>query len=76
MVRTKLRSNAFPARVLFTRNRLPANVVEAASTEAFEQKFAEHACSKGGIVTKALFYNGRCSASDPWGSLHRLFQSI
>ena len=57
-VRTKLRSNAFSARVPFTWNRLPADVVEAASTEAFKRKFDEHACSKGGIVTKALFYNG------------------
>ena len=67
-VRTKLRSNAFSARVPFTWNRLPADVVEAASTEAFKRKFDEHACSKGGIVTKALFYNGKCSASDPWAS--------
>ena len=67
-VRTKLRSNAFSARVLFTWNRLPADVVEAASTEAFKRKFDEHACSKSGIVTKALFYNGKCSASDPWAS--------
>ena len=73
-VRTKLRSNAFSARVPFTDdvpftwNRLPADVVEAASTEAFKRKFDEHACSKGGIVTKALFYNGKSSASDHWAS--------
>ena len=58
-VRTKLRSNAFSARVPFTWNWLPADVVEAASTEAFKRKFDEHACSKGGIVTKALFYKGK-----------------
>ena len=67
-VRTKLRSNAFSARVPFTWNRLPADVVKAASAEAFKRKFDEHVCSKGGIVTKALFYNGNCSASDPWAS--------
>ena len=67
-VRDKLRSNAFSARVPFAWNRLPADVVEAASTEAFKHKFDEHACSKDGIVTKALFYNGKCSASDPWAS--------
>ena len=65
-VRTKLRPNAFSARIPFTWNRLPADVVEAASTEAFERKFYEHACFKGVIFTKALFYNGKCSASDPW----------
>ena len=67
-VRTKPRSNAFSARVPFTWNRLPPDVFEAASTKAFKRKFDEHACSKGGIVTKALFYNGKCSASDPWAS--------
>ena len=67
-VRTKLRSNAFSARVSFTWNRLPADVVEAASTEDFKRKFDEHACSQGWIVTQALFYNGKCSASDPWAS--------
>ena len=67
-VRTKLRSNAFSARVPFTWNRLPADVVEAATTEAFKRKFDENACSQGWIVTKALFYNGKCSASYPWAS--------
>ena len=67
-IRTKLCSNAFSARVPFTWNRLPADVVEAASTEAFKRKFDEQACCKGGIVTKALFYNGKCSASDPLAS--------
>ena len=65
-VRTKLRSNAFSARVPFTWNRLPADVFESASTEAFKRKFDEHACFKGGLVTKALLCNGKCSASDPW----------
>ena len=46
----------FLALVSFTWNRLPADVVEAASTEVFKRKFDEHACSKGGIVTEALFY--------------------
>ena len=67
-VRTKLRSNAFSARVPVSWNRLPADVVEATSTEAFKHGFDGYAFSKGGIVMKALFYNGKCSASDPWNS--------
>ena len=67
-VRTKLRSNAFSARVPLTWNRLPADVVRAPSTEAFKRKFDEHVCSKGGMVTEAFSSNGKCSASDPWAS--------
>ena len=67
-VRTKLSSNAFSARAPFTWNRLPADVVEGASTEAFKRKFDEHVCSKGGIVTKAFFFYGKCSANDSWVS--------
>ena len=66
-IRTKLCSNAFPAHVPFTWNRLPADFVKPLLQRPLNASW--RACPlQRWDRNESPFYNRRCSASDAWAS--------
>ena len=60
--RTKLRAQAFDARVPFIWNRLPGHVVQAPSAAVFEHRFDTYARERGHITTMQSSYDGKSQA--------------